>query len=342
MGMTYRDSGVDVHAGQTFVQGIKAIAKSTFTANVRSGIGGFAALYNFPKDMENPVLVSGTDGVGTKLVLARQMESHQGIGQDLVAMCVNDIVTVGARSLFFLDYLATGKLDQATHLQVIEGIANACKKVGMPLIGGETAEHPDEMEPGKYDLAGFVVGVADGKRLLPRTDILPGDLLLGLPSSGAHSNGYSLIRKLISTHQLDLSRNYQGMSASLGETLLQPTRLYHLEILELHKRNLIKAAAHITGGGFYENIPRVLPAQTKAILDLKAIPVQPLFHFLAKQGPIEPREMFSTFNMGIGMVLVCAPEQLGNIQMVCPDVVHIGRMEKSNQPESGMEITGID
>lgn len=342
MGLSYKDSGVDVAEGQRFVQEIKGIAQKTFNENVKTGIGGFAALYKFPQEFKNPVLVSSTDGVGTKLKLAQDLQKHDSIGQDLVAMCVNDIITVGAKPLFFLDYLVTGKLTVEVHKEIVTGIASACKKVGIPLIGGETAEHPDEMPKNKYDLAGFVVGVVDESNLLPKDDIAPGDLLFGIPSSGLHSNGFSLVRKIIQVQNLDLETFYPEIEDELGLALLKPTHLYTDIIPELHKRNLIKAAAHITGGGFYENIPRILPKNTMAYINTSEYAMPRIFPYLQAQGGVECKEMFSTFNMGIGMVVVASPDMEKEIRQFAENSILLGRIEESGKERPSVYIEGID
>ncbi len=336
MPITYKDAGVDTHAGQDFVKQIKAFAKKTHGPEVLSGIGGFAALFAVNwQQYKEPVLVSGTDGVGTKLHIAQKMDVHNTIGQDLVAMCLNDILTIGAKPLFFLDYLVTNKLDSKIHTQVIQGIALACEKSGMALIGGETAEHPHEKTPGlpkqentnHYDLAGFAVGIVDKENILPGGNVQPGDTIWGLPSSGLHSNGFSLVRKILADKNLDIHKNY-GLSQSLGNVLLEPTRLYHKHLPYLAENKLIKAAAHITGGGFYENIPRILPHECVARISTKSIPEQEIFSFLAATGPIAPDEMYKTFNMGVGMVLISSEDCRDQIQKLCPESFILGSIEK--------------
>ena len=304
-GLSYRQAGVDIDAGNTLVERIKPLVKRTFRPGVLTGLGGFGALFELPVEQyRQPVLVSGTDGVGTKLKLAMMLERHDTIGIDLVAMCVNDIVVAGAEPLFFLDYYATGRLsiDQAT--QVITGIARGCELAGCALTGGETAEMPGMYEGEEYDLAGFAVGVVEKSAILQGDKVQPGDVLLGLASSGPHSNGYSLIRKVIEVSNADLSADLDGRP--LGEALLAPTRIYVKPLLHLLQKVEVHALAHITGGGLTENLPRVLPRSTKAHIDTASWPQPPVFRWLQEQGNIDPMEMLRTFNSGIGMV-VCVP-----------------------------------
>jgi phosphoribosylformylglycinamidine cyclo-ligase len=300
-GLSYRDAGVDIDAGDALVERIKPHARRTMRPEVLGGIGGFGALMELPKNYKEPVLISGTDGVGTKLKLAFQLNKHDTIGQDLVAMSVNDILVQGAEPLFFLDYFACGKLDVDVGEQVVSGIARGCELAGCALIGGETAEMPGMYPDGEYDLAGFAVGVAEKSRLISGADIRPGDAVLGLASSGPHSNGYSLIRKVVEVSGADLSADFQGRP--LGHVLLEPTRIYVKPLLALMKETTVKGMAHITGGGLLENIPRVLPSATKAVLDKSAWALPPVFQWLMEKGGIAEREMHRTFNCGIGMVV---------------------------------------
>ncbi len=304
-GLSYRQAGVDINAGNTLVERIKPLVKRTFRPGVLTGLGGFGALFELPVEKyRQPVLVSGTDGVGTKLKLAMMLERHDTIGIDLVAMCVNDIVVAGADPLFFLDYYATGKLsvDQAT--QVISGIAKGCELAGCALTGGETAEMPGMYQGEEYDLAGFAVGIVEKSAILQGDRVQPGDVLLGLASSGPHSNGYSLIRKVIEVSNADLSAELDGRP--LGDALLAPTRIYVKPLLHLLQEVEVHALAHITGGGLTENLPRVLPRGTSAHIDTGSWPQPAVFRWLQEQGNIDPMEMLRTFNSGIGMV-VCVP-----------------------------------
>ena len=276
-------------------------------AGVLAGIGGFGALFEVPKRYREPVLVSGTDGVGTKLKLAFELERHDTIGIDLVAMSVNDILTLGAEPLFFLDYYACGKLDVDTAAQVVKGIATGCERAGCALIGGETAEMPGMYSGGEYDLAGFAVGVVEKSRVIDGSSIAPGDVVLGLASDGAHSNGYSLIRKIISTRGADLDSKLGD--ATLADLALAPTRIYVKPVLELLERVTVKGIAHITGGGLAENVPRVLRENLTARLDAKAWPRPPLFEWLQREGNVDAAEMHRVFNCGIGLVIVVSPAE---------------------------------
>jgi phosphoribosylformylglycinamidine cyclo-ligase len=301
-GLTYRDAGVDIDAGDQLVENIKPHAKRTMRPGVIAGIGGFGALFEVPKKYREPVLVSGTDGVGTKLKLAFELQRHDTIGMDLVAMSVNDILTLGAEPLFFLDYYACGKLDVATATQVVKGIAAGCEKAGCALIGGETAEMPGMYTPGEYDLAGFAVGAVEKSRIIDGKTIAEGDVVLGLASDGAHSNGYSLIRKIIAARNADLSSNLEGKP--LADWILAPTRIYVKPVLQLLDRMTIKGLAHITGGGLVDNVPRVLGEGLTAELKRDAWPRTPLFAWLQEQGGVSDEEMHRVFNCGVGMVAV--------------------------------------
>ena len=306
--LSYRDAGVDIDAGNTLVERIKPIVKETFRPGVMTGLGGFGALFELPLDRyREPVLVSGTDGVGTKLKLALEMGKHDTIGIDLVAMCVNDIVVAGAEPLFFLDYYATGRLELEVATDVIKGIAEGCRQAGAALTGGETAEMPGMYGEGDYDLAGFCVGIAEKSELIEPSRVRAGDLLLGLASSGPHSNGYSLIRKILEVSGADLGAPF-GAGTTLGEALLAPTRIYVKSLLELQRTLPIHALAHITGGGLPENLPRVLPEGTKAIIDTGAWQRPAVFDWLQQKGNVAPFELLRTFNCGIGMVVCVAPE----------------------------------
>ncbi len=303
--LSYRDAGVDIDAGEALVEAIKPYAARTKRPGVLGGLGGFGALFELPLDRyKQPVLVSGTDGVGTKLKLAIDLQRHDTIGIDLVAMCVNDLVVQGAEPLFFLDYYATGKLDVAVATAVIKGIAAGCEQAGCALVGGETAEMPGLYHAGDYDLAGFAVGVVEKSRLIDGSKVAPGDVLLGIASSGPHSNGYSLIRKIIDVSGADLAQDFHGRT--LGDTLLAPTRIYIKPLLQLFAQLDVHALAHITGGGLLDNIPRVLPDNTRAVLQSTAWPRPPIFDWLQQHGGVTDTEMHRTFNCGIGMVVIVA------------------------------------
>ena len=297
---------MDINAGDRLVENIKPYAKCTMRPEVLAGIGGFGALFEISKKYRNPVLVSGTDGVGTKLKLAFQSGQHDSIGIDLVAMSVNDILVQGAEPLFFLDYFACGKLDVETATRVVKGIAKGCEQAGCALIGGETAEMPGMYPEGEYDLAGFAVGVVEKNQIITGLTIREGDAVLGLASSGAHSNGYSLIRKIIEKNNTDLSADFYGKA--LIDVIMAPTRIYVKPLLELMKHLPVKGMAHITGGGLTENIPRVLPEGVTAILKHDAWHMPPLFHWLRQQGNVNEQEMQRVFNCGIGMAVIVAPE----------------------------------
>jgi phosphoribosylformylglycinamidine cyclo-ligase len=327
--LTYADAGVDIDAGDRLVQRIKPLAGRTRRAGVLAGIGGFGALFEVPRNYRDPILVAGSDGVGTKLKLAFQLARHDTVGIDLVAMSVNDILAQGAEPLFFLDYFACGKLDVETAEQVIAGIATGCEEAGCALIGGETAEMPGMYADGEYDLAGFAVGIVERDRIIDGSTIKPGDVVLGLASSGAHSNGYSLIRKILERGKHELAQDFEGRT--LGEALLAPTRIYVKAMLELLRQTEVKGLAHITGGGLVENIPRVLPEGLSAVLDRKAWDLPPLFQWLMQQGDVPEAEMYRVFNCGIGMILVMAPENAeiakAHLKQVGEEAREIGQIE---------------
>ncbi|MFA6313389.1 MAG: phosphoribosylformylglycinamidine cyclo-ligase [Sterolibacterium sp.] len=304
--LTYRDAGVDIDAGDALVERIKPYAKRTMRPEVLAGIGGFGALFEISKKFREPVLVSGTDGVGTKLKLAFQLNRHDTVGQDLVAMSVNDILVQGAEPLFFLDYFACGRLDVATAATVIQGIAQGCELAGCALIGGETAEMPSMYPAGEYDLAGFAVGVVEKSRIIDGRSIVPGDVVLGLASSGAHSNGYSLIRKILERSQPDLAADFHGRP--FGDAIMAPTRIYVKSLLALIQALPVKGMAHITGGGLTENLPRVLPEHLAAVLDRSRWLLPPLFQWLQREGQVADEEMHRVFNCGIGMAVIVAAE----------------------------------
>ena len=305
--ISYRDAGVDIDAGNNLVERIKPIVKNTFRPGVMTGLGGFGALFELPVDRyKEPVLVSGTDGVGTKLKLALELNKHDTIGIDLVAMCANDIIVTGAEPLFFLDYYATGHLDVDVATDVVTGIAKGCELAGAALTGGETAEMPGMYGEGDYDLAGFCVGIVEKSEIIDQSRVAAGDVLLGIASSGPHSNGYSLVRKILEVSQADLSQPIGD--GTLGDALLAPTRIYVKPLLKLQQAIKIHALAHITGGGLPENLPRVLPDNCKAVINADSWELPPVFRWLQAQGNVIESEMLRTFNCGVGMV-VCVAEQ---------------------------------
>ena len=303
MGLTYKDSGVDKEKGYEEVQIIKEIVKKTHGKEVLTGIGGFAGLFK-PEisDMKEPVLVSGTDGVGTKIKLAMELDKHDTVGIDLVAMCVNDVLCQGAKPLFFLDYIATGSLKPAKMADLVRGVAEGCSQSECALIGGETAEMPGLYKENDYDLAGFAVGIVDREKIIDGSNIKEGDVAISLSSSGVHSNGFSLVRAALDMANVKLSDKFED--TTVGERLLVPTRIYEKEISALLKEVQIKGIAHITGGGLYENVPRMLPENIGIEFDLKESEIDPVFKAIQEWGNVETKEMFSTFNMGIGMVVV--------------------------------------
>lgn len=305
--LSYKDAGVDIDAGDHLVERIKSVAKRTMRPEVMGGLGGFGALCEIPAGYKQPVLVSGTDGVGTKLKLALQLNRHEHIGIDLVAMCVNDLVVCGAESLFFLDYYATGHLNVDTAATVVTGIGAGCELAGCALVGGETAEMPGMYEGEDYDLAGFAVGVVEKSEIIDGSKVKAGDVLIGVASSGAHSNGYSLLRKVIEVSNADLNQDLDGRP--LAEVVMTPTRIYVKSMLALVKALPVHAMAHITGGGLPGNLPRVLPAGCDAVIDESSWTWPPLFQWLQSAGNIERFEMYRTFNCGVGMVVVVPADQ---------------------------------
>ena len=305
-GLSYKDAGVDIEAGDAFIDVIKPLAKSTQREGCMSGLGGFGAMFQIPEDYKNPILVSGTDGVGTKLKLAFQLNKHDTIGIDLVAMCVNDILVQGAEPLFFLDYFASGKLTTATAAEVVAGIAEGCRQSNAALIGGETAEMPGMYDSGEYDLAGFCVGAVEKDDIIDGSKVASGDILIGLPSSGAHSNGYSLIRKVIDDFGVPVDTMVDGKP--LSEAVLAPTKIYVKPCLDLIKKIDVHALAHITGGGIPGNLVRVLPEGCHAIINESSWQWPELFTLLSETANIEHQEMYRAFNCGIGMIIAIAPE----------------------------------
>ena len=304
--LTYGEAGVDIEAGKKAVEAIKEDIASTFRPEVLSELGGFGALFSTRLEgYKEPVLVSAVDGVGTKLKVAQMLERHDTIGIDLVAMCVDDIVTCGAEPLFFLDYLSMGKVEPGKVKEIVSGIARGCRRCGCALIGGETAEHPGVMEEGDYDLAGFAVGVVDRDKIIDGSRIVPGDIIVGLMSSGLHSNGYSLVRKIFfELNDFEPDDRLRGLAGTLGEELLAPTEIYAPGILQLIKEVEVKAVVHVTGGGLIENLPRVLPQGVDATIDTTSWHIPNIFKIVKDMGGIEEEEMFKTFNMGIGMAVV--------------------------------------
>ena len=321
MALTYKESGVDKEAGYKEVQLIKNLVKKTHIPGVLSDLGGFSGLFQLDtNEYKEPVLVSGTDGVGTKLKLAFMMDKHDTIGEDCVAMCVNDILCQGAKPLFFLDYIATGKLIPEKMAAIVEGVSNGCIKARTALIGGETAEMPGFYNENEYDMAGFCVGVVDKNKIINGFEIQEGDLIIGLPSTGIHSNGYSLVRKIVFEKQnLNVDSYIDELGSTIGEELLKPTRIYVDPVYDLIQRFNIKGLSHITGGGFYENIPRMLPKGLSANIDCSNIDTPKIFKLLQDWGNISIDEMYSTFNMGVGMVLVIAKKELEDIEKYLVD-----------------------
>jgi phosphoribosylformylglycinamidine cyclo-ligase len=338
--VSYRDAGVDMEAGDALVEQIKPFAKRTMRPEVMGGIGGFGSLFEMPKKFKNPVLVSGTDGVGTKLKLAFQLDKHDTVGIDLVAMSVNDILVQGAEPLFFLDYFACGKLDVTTAATVIKGIAAGCEQAGCALVGGETAEMPGMYPAGEYDLAGFAVGAVDKDAIINGSTIAEGDIVLGLASSGAHSNGYSLIRKLIEHSGIDFGSDFHGKP--FRDVVMAPTRIYVKPLLKLIAELPVKGMAHITGGGLTENIPRVLPEGLTVEISKDSWQMPPLFGWLQAQGNIEDNEMYRTFNCGIGMVVIVAGKDAEKAHEILSaegeQVYTIGRVRRQQDGEAATVV----
>lgn len=339
--LSYRDAGVDIEAGNALVDRIKPHAAKTRRPGVMAGLGGFGSLFELPVDKyKQPVLVSGTDGVGTKLRLAIESGIHNTIGIDLVAMCVNDIAVLGAEPLFFLDYYATGKLDVDIAESVVSGIAEGCLQAGAALVGGETAEMPSMYEEGDYDLAGFCVGVVEKEAVIDGSKVAAGDKLIGLAASGPHSNGYSLIRKILEHSGQSLKTEFDG--ATLGEKLLAPTKIYVKSLLQLNEKVSIHALSHITGGGLLENIPRVLPEGVKAVIDSGSWQRPAVFDWLQDNGNVTDKEMYRTFNNGIGMVIVVAEndvsEALAVLNSAGEQASLIGQIETANAADEIVDI----
>lgn len=335
MSITYKDSGVNVEAGYSAVKQMKAYAESTFDGNVLQGLGSFGGMYALGDD----VLVSGTDGVGTKLKAAFVMERHDTVGIDCVAMCVNDVVCHGAKPLFFLDYIATGKLIPDVAAAVVKGVADGCKQAGCSLIGGETAEMPGFYAESEYDLAGFCVGVTKRAAMIESSRVAEGDAIIALASSGIHSNGFSLVRKLIPMEREKLDAFKPELGKTLGEELLTPTRIYVKPVLSLIGKVEVHSAAHITGGGFYENIPRSLPSGLSARIEKQSVRVLPIFKLLMSLGNIEEREMFNTFNMGVGMTLTMPQTQADRaIEILTNEGIEAYRIGEVVKGEEGVTL----
>ena len=322
--LTYAHAGVSIDAGNALVKAIGPLAKSTSRPGADVQLGGFGGLFDLKAaGYDDPLLVAANDGVGTKLKLAIELGRHDGVGIDLVAMCANDLIVQGAEPLFFLDYYATGKLEPQVAAEVVASIAEGCRRAGCALIGGETAEMPGMYAEGDYDLAGFCVGAVDRAKAVTGGDIGPGDVILGLASSGVHSNGFSLVRRIIEQERWDLARNFPSLGKSLGDALLEPTTIYVRALLPLVQQGRVKGLAHITGGGLLENIPRVLPKNCHAIVDAAAWELPPIFGLLQQGGRLDSAEMARTFNCGVGMAVIVSPEQADGI----PEAFEIGRIE---------------
>jgi len=337
--LSYKDAGVDIDAGNQLVERIKSVTKKTHRPEVKGGLGGFGALCALPEKYKKPLLVSGTDGVGTKLRLAMDLKQHAGIGIDLVAMCVNDLIVQGAEPLFFLDYYATGKLNIDTATEVVTGIGKGCELSGCALIGGETAEMPGMYHGEDYDVAGFCVGVVEADDVIDGTRVAHGDALIALGSSGPHSNGYSLIRKIIEVSASDISETLEGKA--LSEHLLEPTRIYVKNVLSLLQQIQVNAISHITGGGFWENIPRVLPQGTKAIIDGSSWQWPAIFNWLQEKGNVTTHEMYRTFNCGVGLIIALpsdkASQAIEILNKLGENAWQIGHIENSDS-EQQVEI----
>lgn len=344
---TYKNSGVDIDTANNFIERIKPIIKKTARKEVVSGIGGFGGLFRFDAaKFKNPILVSSTDGVGTKLKIAQLTDKHDTIGIDLVAMSVNDVVVQGAEPLFFLDYLATGKIELEKSVKIVEGIVEGCRQAGCTLIGGETAEMPGFYKAGEYDLAGFCVGVVEAEKLIDGSSISVNDRIIGIASSGLHSNGFSLARKvLLEKGKLKVTDKVAGLERSIGLELLEPTKIYVKPLLNLFKNFNIKGLVHITGGGFYDNIPRIVPDSCRCIISQNSWEIPPLFRIIKEIGKVDEKEMFRVFNMGIGMMLVVTEKE-------CQDVIHrlevlgekayvIGTVEKKDEKQSLVSFSNM-
>lgn len=339
----YKEAGVDVNAGYNLVQNIKPLVKATERLGVMGGIGSFGGMFDLEKmHYQHPVLVSGTDGVGTKLMIAQKMNVNDTVGIDCVAMCVNDVLAQGAEPLFFLDYIACGHNNPQKLTEVVKGVAKGCEQSGSALIGGETAEMPDMYEANEYDLAGFSVGIAEKENILSNSLAQSGDILLGLPSSGVHSNGFSLIRKILfKDHDVKLSDRPEELGGqSVGETLITPTKIYVKSVLPLVKKRLVHGIAHITGGGFIENLPRIFTDELQAVIDNGSWPILPIFSYLKKLGSLSDQDCWETFNMGVGMILAVSSENLLEVTRILTEenefFYEIGYLQK--RPEDQEQV----
>ena len=337
MAKSYEESGVNLEAGYEVVSRIKPLVASTRRKGCMGGIGAFGGMFDLGElNYKNPVLVSGTDGVGTKLKIAFELDRHDTVGIDAVAMCVNDILAQGAEPLIFLDYVAVGKNDPAVVEAIVAGVAEGCRQAGAALVGGETAEMPGMYADGEYDIAGFSVGAVEKDRLIDSSRVQAGDVLIALPSSGVHSNGFSLVRKIVSDNNLDLNKIYPELDTTktLGEVLITPTVIYVKPVLEVLKEVTVDGIAHITGGGFYENIPRILPEGLAAVIEISDVKTPPIFTFLEKYGKVPRNEMFNIFNMGVGMVLAVRPADFGKTTEILTKCglqpYRLGTVEKSD------------
>ncbi|MCO1334449.1 phosphoribosylformylglycinamidine cyclo-ligase [Microbulbifer sp. OS29] len=341
--LSYKDAGVDIDAGNALVERIKHVAKRTSRPEVMGGLGGFGALCELPSGYKEPVLVSGTDGVGTKLRLAMDLGIHDSIGIDLVAMCVNDLIVAGAEPLFFLDYYATGKLNVDIAAEVVTGIGKGCELAGCALVGGETAEMPGMYEGDDYDLAGFCTGVVEKSEIIDGSKVKSGDVLIGLASSGPHSNGYSLIRKVLEVRSADLQQDIGG--ETLAKALMAPTRIYVKNLLQLMKTCQVNALSHITGGGLLENLPRVLPEGCSARIDVNSWEMPAVFSWLRDAGNIDSHEMYRTFNCGVGMVICVPAEQaetaLSTLKQLGEDAFIVGSIETAREGSETVELAGL-
>jgi len=342
--LSYKDAGVDIDAGNALIERIKGVAKRTRRPEVMAGLGGFGAMFELPKGYDEPVLISGTDGVGTKLRLAMNLNKHDTIGIDLVAMCVNDLIVGGAEPLFFLDYYATGKLNIDIAASVVEGIGNGCDMSGCSLVGGETAEMPGMYEGEDYDLAGFCVGIVEKSKIIDGSNVKAGDALIGVASSGPHSNGYSLIRKIIEVSGAKLDQKMGD--TDLASALMAPTRIYVKPLLKLIKALPVNALSHITGGGLLENIPRVLPDNTKAVIDTNSWDFPEVFKWLQSAGNVNSTEMYRTFNCGVGMVIAIPADQADSaialLEAEGEQAWKIGSIENAPADEEQVELRGLD
>ena len=342
--LSYKDAGVDIDAGNALIERIKGVAKRTRRPEVMTGLGGFASLFELPQGYKQPVIVSGTDGVGTKLRLAMDIGKHDTIGIDLVAMCVNDLIVGGAEPLFFLDYYATGKLNVDIAADVVSGIGDGCEMAGAALVGGETAEMPGMYEGEDYDLAGFCVGIAEKEEIIDGSKVAAGDTLIALASSGPHSNGYSLVRKIIEVSNADLDQDLDGQP--LKDALIAPTKIYVKSVLKLINASDVHTLCHITGGGFQENIPRVIPETAKAVINTNSWDLPPVFKWLQEKGNVDAFEMYRTFNCGVGMI-ACVPADKADAAIALLNAEGeqawiIGHIEDAVEGEEQVELVGIE